>query len=344
MRKKWQASEERNRELESQLQMHEMERNVLQRKVNELKIDIEIHYEKRMQAEMERDKLQKQIETFKSILSGTCLADLPPQSPTKSPGKPRKHRKRSSIPYHDETGSLISDYTLDDDLESPQKHRRRRTNYLNTNIDSMKDRMSMSMDHGHMTTDQQKRIRTRSNTSPKGVTTITRLRLSADGRPIELTAQIQTSKSPPSKRREVVPQQPAQVLSTSSSDSEAVQSEAQKVPQNLERRGARVKRSHLFESCIAKINAKPCAHCAKKVKYGKGMFRCRECDVSLHAECKDEFARPCYLAFSYPQNGSIGDYVTHAQFPKVPAFLNYAVDEIEMRGIGKEIGLYRCTG
>jgi len=335
MRKKWQTSEERNRELESQLHAYETERNVLHRKVNELKIDIEIHYEKRMQAEAERDKLQKQIETFKLILAGTCGADLPPQSPTKSPSKPRKQRKRSSIAYHDETGSLISDYTLDD-LESPQKHRKRRTNYLNTNIDSLKQRMSMSMDQGHCQPELQKRVRTRSNTSPKGVTAITRLRLSADGRPIELTAEIQSSKSPPMKRRDVQPP-------SSSSDSEAVQSEAQMVPQNVERRGC-VKRSHLFESFIAKMNARPCAQCDKKAKYGKAMLRCRECEVSLHAECREKFVRPCYFAFSYPHNGFVRDYVPHTQMPKVPPFLHYAIDEIEMRGLAKEIGLYRCTG
>lgn len=196
------------------------------------------------------------------------------------------------------------------------------------------------MDHSHA--DGGKRVRTRSNGSPKAVTAITRLRLSADGRPIELTAEIKGSKSPPSKRRELEP-----AVISSSSDSEAVQSEPQMVPQNLERcfNNARsVKRSHLFESVIAKINAKPCAHCDKRARYGKAMLRCRECELTLHLECKDAFVRPCYLAFSYPHNGSIGDYVPQTLMPKVPPVLNYVVDEIEMRALGKEIGLYRCNG
>jgi hypothetical protein len=70
MRKKWQATENKCKELEFKLQRSNLEKNTLQRQINELKIDIENHNDKRQQAENERDKLQKQLDIFKDILSG----------------------------------------------------------------------------------------------------------------------------------------------------------------------------------------------------------------------------------------------------------------------------------
>ncbi|RMZ93406.1 Nck-associated 5, partial [Brachionus plicatilis] len=73
MRKKWLQSEMQCKELESKLNM---EKSIYQRKINELKIDIEIHHEKRLTAEqkaerlqIELDKLQKQFEMFQEILT-----------------------------------------------------------------------------------------------------------------------------------------------------------------------------------------------------------------------------------------------------------------------------------
>ncbi|RNA01072.1 rac GTPase-activating 1 [Brachionus plicatilis] len=72
MRKKWLDTELKCKDLESKLNL---EKSIYQRKINELKVDVEIHHEKRLHAENrserlqnELDKLQKQFDLFKEIL------------------------------------------------------------------------------------------------------------------------------------------------------------------------------------------------------------------------------------------------------------------------------------
>jgi hypothetical protein len=74
MRKKWLAAEVKCKELEKKLVL---EKSICERKINELKIDVEVHNEKRLQAESkcerlqsELDKLQKQFDMFKEVLNG----------------------------------------------------------------------------------------------------------------------------------------------------------------------------------------------------------------------------------------------------------------------------------
>ena len=73
------------------------------------------------------------------------------------------------------------------------------------------------------------------------------------------------------------------------------------------------------------------------------VHKCRDCDMVVHPECKELTDRPCYLPIVYPLQGTISDYVT-VEPPFVPSFLQYIVAEIESRGIGKEVGLYRVNG
>ncbi|CAF0742186.1 unnamed protein product [Brachionus calyciflorus] len=72
MRKKWLETELKCKELESKLNL---EKSIYQRKINELKVDVEIHHEKRLQAEsrsdrlqIELEKIQKQFDLFKDVL------------------------------------------------------------------------------------------------------------------------------------------------------------------------------------------------------------------------------------------------------------------------------------
>ena len=83
--------------------------------------------------------------------------------------------------------------------------------------------------------------------------------------------------------------------------------------------------------------------CDKKTRFGKMVYKCRDCDMVVHPECKEHIDRPCYLPIVFPLTGTIADYVS-SEPPFVPSFLQYVVTEIEFRGIGKEVGLYRVNG
>lgn len=136
MRKKWLESESKCREYEDQLKI---EKSMCQRKINELKVDIETHYEKRLQAEskserlqMELDKMQDQFHMFSKILNDkhydneerlTMISNYN----TQNCGNHQRHHqgyqtdlnssKRFSRAIED-TGSIISDYT-EDDIDVP---------------------------------------------------------------------------------------------------------------------------------------------------------------------------------------------------------------------------------
>jgi hypothetical protein len=106
--------------------------------------------------------------------------------------------------------------------------------------------------------------------------------------------------------------------------------------------GKKYKKPHQFKTHVM-ISTENCSHCDKKTKFGKVVFKCRDCDLIVHQECKETCDRPCYLPVSFPVNGMIGDYVT-TEIPRIPAFLQYIVAEIETKGLNKEVGLYRVNG
>lgn len=163
MRKKWLESEERCRELEDQLKI---EKSMCQRKINELKwvilwnllsckqkkrssnkiwfhrIDIETHYEKRLQAEskserleMELNKMQDQFMMFSKILNDKQFDNEERlnmihnvhNNQQQTYGQHHRHQpsyeqdnncsRRLSRAIED-TGSIISDYT-EDDIDMP---------------------------------------------------------------------------------------------------------------------------------------------------------------------------------------------------------------------------------
>lgn len=153
MRKKWLESELKCKELESKLSL---EKSIYQRKINELKVDIEIHHEKRLQAESKSerlqndlDKLQKQFDLFKEILMSdhqsayhtvvkrsqlftnfneNNIYDEQQQQQRQNMqsqvnlnrlhNENKQNEKRLSNCGIEDTGSIISDYT-EDDLDIP---------------------------------------------------------------------------------------------------------------------------------------------------------------------------------------------------------------------------------
>ncbi|CAF0703600.1 unnamed protein product [Brachionus calyciflorus] len=146
MRKKWLQAEYTIKELENKLTM---EKSIYQRKINELKIDIEIHHEKRLTAEQkaerlqnELEKLQRQFEMFQEILCGdrkhsvynitNCddrnLISAYQFNEYNNPNPNLENHTNQIFNDHttprrsmrgiEDTGSIISDYT-EDDIDLP---------------------------------------------------------------------------------------------------------------------------------------------------------------------------------------------------------------------------------
>jgi hypothetical protein len=106
----------------------------------------------------------------------------------------------------------------------------------------------------------------------------------------------------------------------------------------------RYKRAHSFKSQVI-LNTELCAHCDKRLKFGKMILKCKECEMVVHVECRDSLQRPCYPMVSFPVHGLISDYVISDESPHVPPILQMIVHEIETRGLlTHEVGLYRVNG
>jgi len=94
-----------------------------------------------------------------------------------------------------------------------------------------------------------------------------------------------------------------------------------------------------------------CGVCNKRVKFGKIVYKCRECGAVCHPECKDQVPLPCVPTGSaqktpskaaMARGGQLADYTPHSS-PMVPALIVHCINEIEARGLC-EVGLYRIPG
>lgn len=101
------------------------------------------------------------------------------------------------------------------------------------------------------------------------------------------------------------------------------------------------------------LNSENCAHCDKRPRFGKAVMKCQECEMVVHAECRDLLTRPCYPALNFPSQGCIADYIETPSSnddaagtrPHIPPILQMIVNEIEARGLlSHEVGLYRVNG
>jgi len=91
-----------------------------------------------------------------------------------------------------------------------------------------------------------------------------------------------------------------------------------------------------------------CGVCHARIGFRKIHYKCRDCGISSHIECRSNVPLPCVAASSTrtPTNKThanmLADFAP-AQPPMVPAVLIHCVKEIEDRGL-HEVGIYRVPG
>ncbi|KAF5278824.1 hypothetical protein FQR65_LT03512 [Abscondita terminalis] len=102
-------------------------------------------------------------------------------------------------------------------------------------------------------------------------------------------------------------------------------------------------RHHNFQSKTLVI-PETCGPCNKRVRFGRTVFKCKDCRALCHPECKNLLPLPCIPHVNTPMRGTgvIGDYAPTTS-PMVPALIVHCTREVESRGCN-EIGIYRIPG
>jgi len=89
-----------------------------------------------------------------------------------------------------------------------------------------------------------------------------------------------------------------------------------------------------------------CAPCDGKIKFGKECWKCQDCGIVCHRECKANAPLPCIRGITRtPTNKGgvfLADYAP-VEAPMVPPLLQVCVEEINRRGL-REVGIYRLSG
>jgi len=101
------------------------------------------------------------------------------------------------------------------------------------------------------------------------------------------------------------------------------------------------------------FNTESCGPCQKRIKFGKSCYKCHECRMAAHPECRDKAPLPCVPCGSgtktpskagqgYTRGLALADY-TPPTNPMVPAIIVHCANEVESRGL-TEVGIYRVPG
>ncbi|KRZ69469.1 Rac GTPase-activating protein 1, partial [Trichinella papuae] len=87
-----------------------------------------------------------------------------------------------------------------------------------------------------------------------------------------------------------------------------------------------------------------CDVCNERLKFGKLIFRCQDCKIQCHQDCRIGVQTHCVLNTSCGKQGKgkLSDYIP-AKRPFIPHIIIHCVYEIERRGLNS-VGLYRIPG
>jgi len=107
-------------------------------------------------------------------------------------------------------------------------------------------------------------------------------------------------------------------------------------------------RPHSWQKETGILKVGVCNPCGKKFKFGKPAYKCRDCRVCAHEQCKKDVPLPCISAAGSrtPQNKACANYLadyTPIEAPMIPSIVIYCVREIEARGM-EDVGIYRVAG
>ncbi|XP_011697222.1 PREDICTED: rac GTPase-activating protein 1-like isoform X1 [Wasmannia auropunctata] len=383
MRQKWLASVEECQRLHSALDKAHNEIAALDRKMRHARSNLEEEKRKRRAVEEQRDNLERQITTARNLLFSDRGKSLNDETREKlqflnntSLNRQSNMRiqdisidKLNTIAELDSTGSLLSNLNClsrsEDDLDIsilPSHKKREWKEHRPSSEYSKKHRRSATHKTAELNSSD-RIVATTTVVMPKdGAITASSTIEAIPGD--ENADPLQTPSHNSRKRRksstehnksklshidtnpmpfDTAPSAPKADILTSTSDTEDLAKPSPNIggyTMNL-----KMSRNHHF---VAKTVIKPetCTPCGKKIRFGKIVYKCRDCRATAHAECKDSVPPPCIPMGNTPtlrgMPGSIADY-TPTIPPMIPSIIVHCINEIELRGLNEQ-GLYRVNG
>ncbi|XP_018616064.1 rac GTPase-activating protein 1 isoform X1 [Scleropages formosus] len=350
-RRKWLRLEQELGSCKEVLAKAETERGALEVKLKHARNQVDVEIRRRQKAEAECEKLDRQIQLIRELLvtegssnsiqlneeQRSALAFLNARS--QATPNPNTSRRLTTI---DESASILSDISYDKTDDSLDWD----SSLVRTVRLKKREKRRSSRNHVDGPPCAAKKSRSTGRTSEKGNESIvakTTLTVPADGGPIEAVSTI-----------EAVPYWTRSRRRTALQEWDAQSENVFKPPTNpnvepssepMTPHGNGGVRMHEF---ISKTVIKPetCVPCGKRIKFGKLSFKCRDCRVVTHPECRERCPLPCIPTMVGTPvkmgEGTLADYVP-AVSPMIPSLVVHCVNEIEQRGL-HETGLYRVSG
>ncbi|XP_057661376.1 rac GTPase-activating protein 1-like [Diorhabda carinulata] len=283
---------------------------------------------KRKTAENERDLLRHQIAKFCNSLvrdgRNKLADDTKEQISSIYPGRISfsDAERLSAIKEVNSTGSMLSDFSYsrsEDDLDSSRVNK----GWKSLQSDVVEEPLSKKR------RSSTKIVEIGSKDTVRATTTLT---VNKDG-PITATSKIES-----------IPKSDGECIDPPKLVLESWNQQKRKVGNPQRDVGGNYRQHYLQQKTIVMPNF--CSVCEKHIRFGKTAYKCKECKLFFHAECKDMLPTPCIPVVNTPTSkkftGILSDY-TPIRSPMVPSLIVHCVNEIESRGL-TEMGIYRIPG
>uniref|UniRef100_H3D4Q4 Rac GTPase-activating protein 1 n=1 Tax=Tetraodon nigroviridis TaxID=99883 RepID=H3D4Q4_TETNG len=353
-RRRWASTERELGSCKEILTKSETEIGALEVKLKHARNQVDIEIRRRQKAETECEKLDRQIQLIRELLTSEGSSNSIQLSAEQrsalgflntnyqAAGTLNTSRRLTRI---DESASILSDISYDKTDDS--------IDWDSSNVRTVRlkrrEKRRSSRNQVDGPPPVSKRSRSVSRTVEGGNESLvakTTVSVPVDGGPVEAVATIETFPYWTRSRRKTAAME---------YDSESVQSvdlfkppsqpaaDVETQPSTPQRQGGA--RLHEFVSKTV-IKPESCVPCGKRIKFGKISLKCRDCRVVSHPECRERCPLPCIPnPVATPLKigeGVLADYVTGTS-PMIPALVVHCINEIEKRGL-HEVGLYRLSG
>uniref|UniRef100_A0A8C5H0J2 Rac GTPase-activating protein 1 n=1 Tax=Gouania willdenowi TaxID=441366 RepID=A0A8C5H0J2_GOUWI len=322
-RQKWLRVEQELGSCKETLTKAETERGALEVKLKHARNQVEVEIRRRQKAEEECEKLDRQIQLMRDLLTSegssnsiqlsaeqrSALAFLNTNYRAAPATSGNTSQRLKTI--DESLGSILSDISYDKTDDS----------LVSSPLVCLKQSCTL--------------IISLTNESLVTTTTVT---VPANGGPVEAVSTIESIPYWTRSRRKTGE-------SNTSDDIFKVPVEPELKAQPSTPQNYGTARLHDF---ISKTVIKPesCVPCGKRIKFGKLSMKCRDCRVVSHPECRERCPLPCIPnPIGTPikiGEGVLADYAPDSS-PRIPPLVVRCVNEIEQRGL-REAGLYRLSG
>uniref|UniRef100_A0A8C4R322 Rac GTPase activating protein 1 n=2 Tax=Eptatretus burgeri TaxID=7764 RepID=A0A8C4R322_EPTBU len=355
-RQRWAETDKRVLRQREALTKTETERAALEVKLKHARNQVDVEIKRRHQAEMECEKLDRQIQLMRDLLNGDQAGSLTLSAEQRhalsmlngrgTEGKAPPPGKAIRLTTIDESsGSLMSPSDIsydrtDEDLDMdtsflrsgrkyrPEKRKSPREGEIKNVVPPVPAKRSC-LDY----TGQKLIAMVDKGDSVLATTMVT---VPPDGGPIEAVSTL----SPVPRRRSSRGRRLSAAemgLGQDGPPAKTVQYGDASVRATL--------RQHTFVTKTV-IKSESCVPCSKRIKFGKASLKCRDCKIISHVECQDLCPLPCNPTdLGTPNRLSLGTITDLAPLnpPLVPLLVVQCVSEIEHRGF-TEVGIYRVPG